>query len=147
LKPTFLDEGKKQYPGIAFGGDVEGIPDSSLTALYNEARAAMSVGSYTAVVLCCRKLLMHIAVQKNAAAGLNFIAYVEHLSSNHYIPPDALVWVDHIRQKSNEANHEILIMTKEDAEELITFCEMLLKVIYEFPAIARQKAGALKPAP
>jgi len=42
--------------------------------------------------------------------------------------------VDHIRKKGNEANHEIILMDKKDAENLITFIEMLLKVIYDFPA-------------
>ena len=41
--------------------------------------------------------------------------------------------MDHIRKKGNEANHEIRLMKKADAEELISFSEMLLKFIYEFP--------------
>ena len=41
--------------------------------------------------------------------------------------------VDHIRKKGNEANHEIVLMEKEDAEDLLVFSEMLLKFIYEFP--------------
>jgi len=45
-----------------------------------------------------------------------------------------LNWVDHIRKKGNEANHEIIIVEKDDATELLSFVEMLLKVIYEFPA-------------
>jgi len=42
--------------------------------------------------------------------------------------------VDHIRTKGNEANHEIRLMGRQDAEELVTFVEMLLKFIYEFPS-------------
>jgi hypothetical protein len=42
--------------------------------------------------------------------------------------------VDHIRKKGNEANHEIALMTRVDAEELLSFSEMLLKFIYEFPS-------------
>jgi len=47
---------------------------------------------------------------------------------------DGKGWVDHIRKKGNEANHEIVIMKKGDALDLITFIEMLLKFIYEFPS-------------
>jgi hypothetical protein len=32
------------------------------------------------------------------------------------------------------SNHEIDLKSSEDAEELISFVEMLLKFIYEFPA-------------
>jgi hypothetical protein len=49
------------------------------------------------------------------------------------VPPNGEEWVDHIRQKGNEANHEIVLMSSEDAKDLITFIEMLLKFIYEFP--------------
>jgi len=46
-------------------------------------------------------------------------------------------WVDIIRNKGNEATHEIVIMNQSDAEELINFAGMLLKFIYEFPIKAR----------
>ena len=42
--------------------------------------------------------------------------------------------MDHIRKKGNEATHEIALMTAQDATELISFAEMLLKFVYEFPA-------------
>lgn len=82
---------------------------------------------------------MHIAVAKGAEEGKNFVSYVEYLASKHYVPPDARPWVDHIRAKGNEANHQINIMPKEEAEELVSFLEMLLKVIYEFPAAVRRR--------
>ena len=41
------------------------------------------------------------------------------------------------RKKSNEANHEISLMDTKDAEDLITFTEMLLKFVYEFPGKVR----------
>ena len=94
----------------------------------------MTVNSFTSAVLTCRKLLMHIAVEKGAAPGKSFLEYVEYLAQKNYVPPDGHGWVDHIRTKGNEANHEIKIMAVEDASDLIAFLEMLLKFIYEFPA-------------
>jgi hypothetical protein len=140
-KPTFIDQDNKQWPGVTFGQVVNDIPDKSIQDLYEEARQTTGVGSYTAAVLSCRKLLMHIAVSKGAPAGHNFIKYVEYLADNHFVPPDAKEWVDLIRKKGNEANHEIVIMSKDDAEELLSFVEMLLKVIYEFPAASKRKAA------
>lgn len=138
-RPTFFDLDGTPTPGNAFGNPVQHIPDASINSLYEEARKATSAGSYTAAVLCCRKLLMHIAVAKGAQPGEPFISYVEYLANKNYVPPDARDWVDHIRAKGNEANHEIVIMPKEDAEELLSFIEMLLKVIFEFPATVKQK--------
>lgn len=88
---------------------------------------------------------MHIAVSKGAKAGESFVSYVQYLADHNYVPPDAKDWVDHIRQKGNEANHEIAVMSRADAEELLSFIEMLLKVIYEFPAAVRQKYSAKSP--
>ena len=45
---------------------------------------------------------MHIAVAKGADEGKSFQTYVNYLADNHFVPPDARIWVDHIRQKSNE---------------------------------------------
>lgn len=138
--PTFFDElSGEQFPGASFGNDVKNISDKGVEELYKEARNCYSSNSFTGVVLSCRKLLMHIAVSKGANTSLSFIEYVEFLSTNNFIPPDAKDWVDHIRLKGNEANHEIVIMKKEDAEDLLSFIEMLLKIIYEFPANIKMK--------
>ena len=45
-------------------------------------------------------------------------------------------WGDHIREKGNDANHEIRMMEREDAERLIRFSEMMLKTMYEYQAEA-----------
>jgi hypothetical protein len=132
-KPTFFDESDHQFPAPIFGNHVENLPEN-IEFLYNEARWCTKDNAFTASVLTCRKLLMNIAVEKGASIGLKFIEYVEYLSSKNFIPPDGKEWVDRIRQRGNEANHEIVLMRKEDAEELIIFVEMLLKFIYEFPA-------------
>jgi len=107
--------------------------------LYEEARCATSAGCNTAAVMCCRKLLMSLAVAKGAKEGEAFTYYVNFLAEKNYVPPDAREWVDHIREKGNEANHQITLMKPEDAQELLSFLAMLLKIIYEFPATMRQK--------
>lgn len=130
-KPSFAHKGN-QVPSVASGNDVGYLPQN-VESLYREARNAVSVGAHTAAVLACRKLLMNIAVSVGATAGDSFLSYVEFLAKAGYVPPNGRKWVDHIRNKGNEATHEIKLMTKDDAEELIAFSEMLLKFIYEFP--------------
>ena len=131
--PTSFDLNGKQHPGVPFGNAVDSLPPN-VEALYDEARRAYSVGAYTASVLACRKILMNVAVAQGADEGKSFISYVEHLAAAGYVPPDGKGWVDHIRKKGNEATHEIALMTAQDATELISFAEMLLKFVYEFPA-------------
>jgi len=77
---------------------------------------------------------MHIAVTQGAEGGKTFLSYVKFLTDQGYVPQNGQTWVDHIRKKGNEANHEINLMGREDAEDLIAFSEMLLKLIYELPA-------------
>ncbi len=102
--------------------------------LYDEARQCIAANAFTASILSCRKILMHVAVSKGAKENLNFIEYVDYLAKNNYLAQGGKDWVDLIRQKGNEANHEIKIMSENDAKDLIKFTEMLLKIIYEFPA-------------
>lgn len=142
FRPTYFDHSRKQIPGPPYGNSVSDIPSKEVEALYNEARDCTSCNAYTASVLCCRKLLMNIAVLKGAKENLKFIEYIEFLSDKGFIPPDGKEWVDHIRKKGNEATHEISIMNREDAEELISFIEMLLKFIFEFPAIIKRKTSS-----
>lgn len=131
-KPTFFDVDGRQYPGELFGIDIKHLPDS-VEKLYKEARAAYSVNAFTPAVLACRKVLMHVGVQLGADSGQNFVAYVEYMAKVGYIPPNGKHWVDHIRLKSNEANHEIVLMQPEEAQKLIMLTENLLRNIYELP--------------
>lgn len=137
--PTLLTPDGKQVPGSAYGMDVNDVGDILINTIYEEARNCCQVNAYTAAVLSCRKLLMHIAVSKGAGENQSFAHYVTYLAEKNYVPPDAKDWVDHIRKTGNEATHEIKLMTKDDAEHLIDFVGMLLKVIYEFPASAKRR--------
>lgn len=133
-RPTFFDANQgTQVPGVSLGNTVNNLPPDILT-IWSEIRTATSHSAYTSAVLTGRKLLMHIAVNQGAAAGLSFVEYVDYLVNNHFAPPNSRQWVDRIRAHGNEANHQIVVKTQADAEEIITFLEMLLKFIYEFPA-------------
>lgn len=150
-RPTyFYSWTSDQVPGAPFGRSVKFVP-SEVEGLYEEARNCMRVSAHTAVVLCCRKLLMNVAVLEGAKEGQSFKAYVEYLAEEGHVPAKAKVWVDRIRSKGNEANHEIAIMTREDAEQVIRFSEMVLRLVYEYPAEAdgtgqRNKASSNPPA-
>ena len=134
-RPSFIEAQNLHVigttPSATLGDEIIGLPDD-VQILYNEARKCTSIGAYTSAVLACRKILMHVAVQKGAKEGKNFIDYVDFLANNGYIPPDGKEWVDHIRSKANEANHEIAIMGLPEADDLISFTEMLLRLVYEF---------------
>lgn len=134
FQPTYFNNEGIQFPGIRIGKDVSGIDDEKIISLYNEARDAFSVSAFTAVVLSCRKILMHVAVAKGAEENLKFVQYVEYLSSKNYIPEGSKGWVEHIKDKGNEANHEIKVMSEKEADVLLSLTETLLYIIYELPS-------------
>jgi hypothetical protein len=130
-RPSHFQD-NRQLPGVASGAEVKNLP-ADIESLYREARNCAAASCFTASVLICRKLLMNIAVSHGAKSGETFVSYVEHLASAGYVPPNGKGWVDHIRQKGNEATHEIALMSATDADDLISFTEMLLKFVFEFP--------------
>lgn len=128
---TFFNANKKQTPGYSYGKEFKvEIPDN-VNILYTEARKCYSVGAYSAVALCCRKLLMHIAVECGANENLKFVEYVDFLDEENYIPKNSKKWVDIIRTKGNETTHEIKISDENEARQLIKFIEIIITLIYE----------------
>lgn len=135
--PTFMPEVRgytPQTPGPIIGREIKHLPPE-IEGLYNEARKCIPIGAFTSSVLACRKLLMNVAVQEGAESDKPFIFYVNYLETNNYLPPKGRDWVDKIRQKGNEATHEIAPMSLEDTADLIGFVEMLLRFVYEFPGM------------
>lgn len=130
--PTLFGGSELQYPKPMPGTVVEGLP-ADIAKLYAEVRQAAGAGASTPSVLACRKLLMHLAVGFGAEAGERFVHYIDYLVSEGYVAPNSRSWVDFIRTKSNEANHEIVLMEAEDATMLLTFVEMMMRSIYEMP--------------
>jgi hypothetical protein len=130
-KPTFWDGGR-QVPGAQMGKDVQHLPEP-ISTIYNEARNCAVISAFTAGAMACRKILMNIAVDRGAPENQKFIQYVDYLANNGYVPPNGRAWVDHIRNKGNDAVHEIPVLGREDLSDLIVFTEMLLTFIYEFP--------------
>lgn len=137
--PNFIDLSKIWYPGHPFGRSVKNVP-SELNELYEEARRCHKDNCFTASVLLCRKILMNIAVEQGTKENLRFIEYVNYLSDKGFIPPNGKKWVDHIRKKGNEATHEIKIIEESDSKDLITFSEMMLIFLYEFPSMVADSA-------
>lgn len=134
--PSFFWNGG-QVPGYKFGNEVSGISDN-LAQLYNEARDCFSVNAYTGVVLLCRKLLMNISIELGAKSDQKFIEYVDYLDNNNYISVNSRGWVDRIRKVGNEATHRAEIKSKEDATNLIKFCEMIMKMNFEYPSLIEE---------
>jgi len=131
----------QRMPGHLPGREVSNVTDD-LSRMFAEARLSASVGAFTASVMASRKMLMNIAVAEGADEGQSFLDYVNYLANNGFVPPKGKAWVDYIRKKGNEANHQIELMNEEDASALLTFVENLLAFIYELPAKVPKSGSA-----
>lgn len=106
-------------------------------AVWGEIRECLGVGAYTAAVMLCRKLLMHVAVAhdlppKNAKGfAPTFAQSVDHLLQAGVITARMKPWIERIKDVGNEANHEIAPVGKESALDVATFTQKLLELAYE----------------
>ncbi|WP_405807154.1 DUF4145 domain-containing protein [Streptomyces sp. NBC_00210] len=131
--------GEIQYPGPKVGGDVDGLP-GDVSQAYQEARACASVAAYTAAEVMCRKILMHVAVDKGAEAGKSFAFYLTYLGDQGYVTPPMKPWVEVIRKNGNIAVHEIPATDKERALGTLIFTEQLLRMVYLMEHLANKYA-------
>lgn len=133
LASVWVDE--FQFPGEIFGPAIEGLPED-VEGSYDEARRCMSVGAFVAAELLCRKILMHVAVEKGSKEGLSFVAYLSHLEGAGYVTPPMKGWVDLIRKHGNEATHELQAPDRKRAESTVMFTAELLRLVYEMGYMA-----------
>ncbi len=132
--PTFFAVDGSQWPGPKLGLQVASLPPDA-QAIYEEARSSIAANAPSGSVMLCRKILMHTAVEKGAKKGLTFQGYVRWLVKERYAPRGAEQWLDYIRNRGNEANHEIVVMTRDDAIGVLRFTEALLRDVYELPGL------------
>jgi hypothetical protein len=140
-QPTYFKRHQQTVPLPAFGDRVPHINNELIESVYEEARRCTAIGAHTAAVMLCRKILMHVAVEKGADENLKFVQYVNYLAAKGYVPPDGKGWVDAIRDKGDDANHEIQIMSPDDARLIVRFTEMLVRFVYEMAHLFRGKKG------
>ena len=124
-------------PGAMYGPNLQGIPPDAVSA-YTESRKCLSVGAYTACELICRKILMHIAVDKGAPEGDTFKNYLTFLETQGYITKPMKAWVELIKEHGNSSTHKLPSPDKPRAENTLMFTAELLRLVYEMEHIAKQ---------
>ena len=61
------------------------------------------------------------------------------------MPKGAELRLNYVRARGNEANHEIVVMGREDAIGVLKFTEALLRNVYELPASVPQLPSSPSP--
>ncbi len=128
---------KGTIPGSMPGEDLEGLPSEIIDA-YNEARKCFSIKAYTGCELLCRKILMHVGVDKGAPESQSFVSYLNYLEKEGYITPTIKEWADKIRQFGNLSTHKLDPPDESRAEATFRFTMVLLRIIYEMKHLSNQ---------
>jgi hypothetical protein len=122
-----------------------GLPEED-SAIWEEARSSLGVGAYTGTVMLCRKLLFHTAVKHGLPAkrrnghAPGYMEAVKHLQDSGIITSVMRSWVDKIKEVGNDANHELVPITEQQATDVATFTEQLLRLAYEMEALMANPA-------
>ena len=116
---------------------IAGLPDDIRQA-YNDARKSFMLEIYTGCEMLCRKILMHIAVEKKAAEGQAFASYVTYLKDSGYINEPMKDLADIVRAKGNESNHEIKEPDERRAKMVLEFTSHILRSVYEAAELAKK---------
>ena len=133
---SVIDRNGKSYPSPKYGNKIEHLP-GDIEELHNEARDCMSLKAHTGAELVCRKIIMHIAIDKcESTEGLSFKEYIDIIEKKGYITPQMKSWVDEIRNSPNNATHKRIIPKEPEASNILNFTEQLLKLVYEIPSKA-----------
>lgn len=117
-------------PALLPGESIEGLPADVLSA-YTEARQAAGLNAFTSCELMCRKILMHVAVDKGASEGKTFVEYLDHIENSGYATPPMRSWLDLIRQHGNSSTHRLEPASRERATTTLAFTAQLLRLVYE----------------
>jgi hypothetical protein len=144
-RPTFFSflEGEGVYYPVALPGkEMDGLPDD-VEALYREARICIGVGAYTSAVLNMRKLLMHVAVAGGAKEGETFAYYSNYIIEHHVVPESFRRLIDQLKDRGNDANHQIILMSEQEATQLLAIIQTSIAWAYAAEAL-EVKSGKKK---
>ena len=139
----------KEEPSVVIeraGTVVRQIPDaqefavdekwpSELGQLFEEASRSFAAGAYTASAMVSRKLLMVIAVREGATDGKSFVEYVKFIMDGDLVNAKSKEAIDRIRTIGNDANHQVKIVSREDARRALSITTYMLNAIYALPGM------------
>jgi len=114
----------------------ESLPEA-VAAAFKEARSSMQRGLSTAVELTCRNILMHVAVEKNAASDLDLAGCLSHLEAEGYVTPDMSAGLEHFPDR---AAHELIEPDFKRSRGTLRFTWELLRSVYVADAEQAEEA-------
>ena len=138
-----LNDGLSIYPNpLPSPTDIR-IPEHVRQDL-DEAKMCISVNAYRASAVMSRRSMQSTCIDKGAKKD-KLVDQIAELLATGVITNDLKGWADVVRWVGNDAAHpDKMVVSKEDADDILQLAEQFLHVIYVAPAIAierRKKRG------
>lgn len=119
----------------------EFTPDS-IGDFLKEAKKSFATGATTASAIMARKSLEE-TVKHFGATGNNLKEKINDLGAKGLITQSFVNWAHEVRYIGNDAAHESSPVSKEDAQQAVSFTEMFLTYVFTMPgqiAVRRSKS-------
>jgi len=128
----------KIYPS-AIETKAPGYLSENLKNFFLQAATSLESKNYDAAAIMTRKVL-EVAVKVLDAEGSgDLYNRIESLSDKNLITQDLKDWAHAIRDDGNTAAHEETPVSKEFAEELLSFAEMFLMYTFTMPNMIKDR--------
>ncbi len=72
---------------------------------------------------------------------------VDYLDKQGRLPPDSKGWVKAVKDEGNVVNHDLVLATQQQAEDVSDFTQALLVYMYELSAKAKARSQIPSPPP
>ncbi len=133
-RPTLEMPGESLSPAPKPGTDIAHLPPT-VQKLYNEIRSSMQVGAFTGAVALCRTMIAHVSHEKlGTPTTVSFKAHLDALYASDHLAIGQKIWIDKIRTTANKGIHNLEIISSSEAAAIFDFTQMLLTLLYSFPA-------------
>ncbi|HLO98472.1 MAG TPA: DUF4145 domain-containing protein [Fimbriimonas sp.] len=122
------------FPLPMVGEVISSVP-SPAKELYQEIRGCMQVGAFTGAVALCRTMIAHISHDKlGTKRDDTFQNHLKALYDSELLAKGQRDWIDSIKDSAGKGIHDLEIIKRDEAESIFEFTQMMLKIMYDYPA-------------
>jgi hypothetical protein len=128
----------REYPRKIENNIPEFLPDN-IYKFYSQALSSLRTENFDSASMMSRKVL-EVSVKKiHPESQGSLYKRIESLEKEGLITSDLKEWAHIIREDGNESAHEEEPVTKEFAEELISFTELFLLYTFTMPGMVKTR--------
>jgi hypothetical protein len=134
-RPTLAMPFEPMIPAPRAGEPIAELK-GDVAKLYEEIRSSMQAGAYTGAVALCRTMIAHVSHEKTSKAkDAAFQDHLKALYDSEHLAKGQRDWIDAIKDSAGKGIHDLEILSPDEAKSIFEFTQMMLKILYTYPAI------------